>query len=567
MLAELHIENLAVIPDASIEFKPGLNVITGETGAGKTLLAHAISLLLGKRADSSMIRPGAEEAVVEAVFWIDGDVARIAADVEMAPGEALAVKRKVTRDGRTRAYVGGRGATVSLLRELTAGMLAFSAQHEHRSLMMAGQQLEIVDLYAGRGHIDLRDEYYLLFEQRRDMSERLMEMERDAASRIRERELLEFQAVEIEAANIRPSEDEELVAERKRLLNASDIKETAGSLGQALAGNGESEGIKDALSALLPALREMAGIDPGFEKLAGRLEDCIFELEDLGREAGNYAEGVTVDPERLADVEARLDILDRLKRKYGSSLDEVLGLASAAAAKISAIDDDNRDEQSLREKLKETDAQLVELAFKLRRQRTEAAARLERDTAENLADLAFSDCDFNIAISPVEGDSSLAVEDLERTGADSVEFMVRLNPGMPEAPLKDTASGGELSRIMLAIKSAISGESDVATLVFDEIDAGIGGETAIMVGQKLKRLAEASQVICITHLPQIACFADAHFAVTKRSRARDGVTQTVVKPVSGSGIVDELCRMMGSDPSDASARGQAENLLGKAASC
>ncbi|MHB0914285.1 MAG: DNA repair protein RecN [Thermoleophilia bacterium] len=568
MLSELYIENLAVIPAASLRLSPGLNVITGETGAGKTILAHAIALLLGSRADTSMIRPGADEAVVEAVFEVgDSGLDALGAQIDLVPGEPLAVRRRLARDGRSRAYIGGRVTSVSMLQQLTARLLAFSAQHEQRGLMMAGRQLEILDSFAGDELSALLDEYAILYGQALEKAALLESIDRDSESNRREAELLGFQVAEIEAAGITPAEDSELEAERQRLLNAGSLKSATGALGRSLVLGDSGESIKDALANLLPELQEHEKIDERVASIAARLQDCVFELEDLGREAIEYSEGVVDDPGRLREVEERLDLLGDLKRKYGSSLDEVLAYLATASDNLKALGGAERDEGALRRELEAMESELVQLALKMRQVREAAALRLGEATAGHLAELAFKDCGFSVELERCEGDSPLTAERLTPHGAETVEFFVRLNAGMPAAPLRSTASGGELSRIMLAVKSALSTGDDSATLVFDEIDAGIGGETGSAVGLKLKSLSHGSQVICITHLPQIACFADTHFSVVKDGTGAGGMTETEVRQVAGEEAVDELCRMMGSDPADARARAHVESLRDRAASC
>lgn len=568
MLSELHIENLAVIPAASLRLSPGLNVITGETGAGKTILAHAIALLLGSRADTSMIRPGADEAVVEAVFELgDLGLGFFGEDVDLVPGEPLAVRRRLARDGRSRAYIGGRVTSVSMLQQVTARLLAFSAQHEQRNLMMADRQLEILDAFAGAGLAALRDEYSILYAQVQEKATLLESIDRDSEASRREAELLGFQVAEIEAAGIVADEDNRLEAERQLLLNAGALKSATDALGRSLLISEGGESVKDALSSLLPQLQEHELIDERVAAIASRLQDCVFELEDLGREAIDYSEGVVDDPGRLREVEERLDLLGDLKRKYGNSLDEVRGYLATASQNLAALGGVERDEGALRRELESMEAELVVLALKLRQAREEAAARLGEETARHLTELAFKDCGFSVALERCEGEAPLTASLLMAHGAETVEFFVRLNTGMPAAPLRSTASGGELSRIMLAVKSAISSSEDIATLVFDEIDAGIGGETGSAVGQKLKSLSGGSQVICITHLPQIACFADTHFSVVKGDTGPGGMTETAVRQAAGDEVIDELCRMMGSDPADARARAHVESLRDKAASC
>jgi DNA repair protein RecN (Recombination protein N) len=588
LLIELHIENLAVISHADLELANGLNVITGETGAGKTILAHAISLLLGARADTSLIRPGAPSASVEAVFSVPaGTFADLESSLDIPDDEFLVVRRHLSRDGRSRAYLGGHTVTLSVLEQLTGRLLKFSAQHEQRRLMMASHQLEILDAFGGRELIDLRDEYRILYERRAELLARLRDLNQDSEARGREAELLSFQVAEIEAAGLIPDEDLELDKERRRLLNALELKEAAAQLAACLGGEGaDAEGMMDALSAVSARLEAAAGMDEDVDRITTRLKESFYELEETGRAARDYAEAAQEDPVRLAEVEERLDLISGLKRKYGATLAEVIDFSARASVRLEQLGGSEADRSADEAELAVIEKEALDLALALHSQREDAAAGLEDAAGAHLKDLAFRDCGFQVELTRTAGaadDGRLSPEMLGPSGADAVEFYVRLNPGMPAAPLRETASGGEMSRIMLAIKSAGIGGEEVATLVFDEVDAGIGGETGSAVGAKLRSLAGHSQIICITHLPQIACYsgaagadagrpegqesladsiAGAHFSVTKSSSGKE--TRTTVARLEAGGVVDELCRMMGSRPEDGEARAHAESLLAKA---
>ncbi len=562
-------------------------MISGETGAGKTILAHAISLLLGTRADSGLIRPGAPEASVEAVFTLPpGCFADLADEIDIPEGELLAVRRRLSRDGRSRAYIGGRTTTLSVLSELTGRLLAFSAQHEQRRLMLASRQLRILDDYAGLELADLLTEYRLLYDHARELRARLDAINQDSEAQQREAELLGFQVAEIETAGLTAGEDADLEAERKRLLHTQEMREATMMLAEVVTGGGdgidETGGTRlmDSLSQALSRLENAAGLDAGLDEITARLQRCFYDLEETGRAARDYAESVQSDPARLGEVEERLDLIGQLKRKYGAggnnSGDEgvnnaggratgesysgagagagvaaILEYAAAASEKLALLTGAAGGRPRLEQELSDLDEELALLAGKLHEMRSDAALRLQDEAGRHLRDLAFNDCGFEVRLTEAPSPTP--------SGIDSAEFLVRLNPGMPAAPLRDTASGGELSRIMLAIKSAVSTSQETATLVFDEIDAGIGGETGSAVGAKLKSIAAGSQIICITHLPQIACAADANFRVIKR--AEHGETMTAVEFLEGEAIVDELCRMMGSRPEDAKARAHASGLL------
>lgn len=565
MLAELRIENLAVISRAELLFSPGLNVITGETGAGKTILAHAISLLLGARGGSGLIRPGVEEASIEAVFSAsEGFFAGLITEFDIPEDEDLIVRRRISPGGKSRAYLGGRAATLGVLEQITGRLLAFSAQHEQRQLMMASRQLDILDTFAGADLLDIKEEFGLLHDRRSLLVEQIIELGRSSEAQLKEAELLRFQLDEIESAALVPGEDVELEAERRRLLNSEELKEASASLAALLGGSDGGEGLMDALSSALSRLQQAAGVDQSYDEIAARLQTGFYELEDIGRAARAYSGSVDSDPVRLAEIEERLDLLSGLKRKYGASIEEVNQYAEAASKKLALFSDVSRERPRLEKELEAVEAKMTELAQRLREMRLAAAAGLASEAGKHLGDLAFSRCEFEARLAPVEGaGAELLAAGCLRTGADAVEFLISPNPGMPLMPVRETASGGELSRIMLAIKSSVSTGHDGVTLVFDEIDAGIGGATGLAVGAKLKSLAESSQIVCITHLPQIACFADAHFSVVKESGAH--TTATSVLRLEGEEIVDELCRMMGSRPGDGKARDHSRSLMQKAA--
>ncbi|MBI5870653.1 MAG: DNA repair protein RecN [Actinobacteria bacterium] len=579
MLRELHIENLAVIDSADLMFEPGLNVISGETGAGKTILAHAISLLLGARADSGFIRPGADEASVEAVFSVpEGCFIDLESKFDIPEGELLAVRRRISKDGRSRAYLSGRTVTLGILGELTGRLLAFSAQHEQQRLMMSSRQLDILDDFTGTELAALLDEFRLLFDQREEMMAQLEEIARDKDAQSREAELLRFQLDEIEAAGLAEAEDEQLDDERRRLLGSRELREASGDLAATLAGGEGGESLLDSLSQAIARLEGTAGVDSTLDEITERLQKSFYELEEAGRAARDYTEGVQDDPERLAVIEERLDLIGQLRRKYGGGtsagmstskessssgsantsgtaggIGDILAYAREAGERLSLLTGVAEGRPALEKKIAEAGAELLDLGGKMTGLRREAALRLEEEAGQHMRELAFHDCGFEVRLTDVSP--------LARNGADSVEFFVRLNPGMPATPLSETASGGEMSRIMLAIKSAVSDNRETTTLVFDEIDAGIGGETGSAVGAKLKSLAGNAQIICITHLPQIAACADAGFRVVKNSDG--GSTTTIVERLEGDAVVDELCRMMGSKPEDAKARGHAMALLGR----
>jgi DNA repair protein RecN (Recombination protein N) len=567
MLQELRVENLLLMERAELRLGAGLNVLTGETGAGKTLLAHALDLLLGGRARRGIVRPGAAEAYVEGVFDLDPAFA----DDERIPtgAEELVLARRVWPDGRTRAYVCGRAATQADLQELGGRLLAFYGQHEHRRLMLSVEQLELLDAYGGATHASLRGRLAGAHERVRALGGRVAELTELAGSRDRELDLLRFELDEIEAADPGEAEGSELAAERDRLRHQEDLIEAGAFGAEALAG--ESGGVAEAIAAAGSRVAAAAELDPGLRELAERLMALQYEAADLGAELRAYVEGLAGDGgegvpgARLQEVEERLALLARLERKHGGSIVEVLAHAERCRRRYEELTGADGDLEAVQAQLSAATDERDALAERLTRARTKAAPRLARAVRERLAELAMGDARFEIAIAPREGGCG-------PRGADAIEMKLAPNdpdPTHPLAPLREVASGGELSRVMLALLSVAHGSaqgSDPATrgmLVFDEIDAGIGGHTARAVGEHLRALAVGRQVLCITHLPQVAALGERHFTIVKDTRARPA--RTTVTALQGDAVVGELVRMMGAADEDTGAADHARELLRVAA--
>ncbi|MFY9469660.1 MAG: DNA repair protein RecN [Solirubrobacterales bacterium] len=559
MLIELRIENLLLIERAELALDQGLNVITGETGAGKTMLAHAIDLLLGGRSRRGIVRPGAEEAYVEGLFSLpEGLLERpeFAAITQRLPDpqtREVALARRVTPDGRTRAYIGGRAATAAELRALGGDLVSFYGQHEHRKLTLAGAQLEALDGFCGDGHRGRVAEAAELHDRARALDHQLAELELADGRRERELGLIEFELAEIEAVEPTAEEEAELRAEHDRLRGVDALRAAAeGSLGMLT--DDESGGATALAAAAIAGLGRVADADRALDRLTERIEAIVLELQDAAGELRAYSESLAADPERLAWVEDRLDVYERLKRKHGGSVAAVLAHAERCredcgrlAGAADRIESGRAEFGAVRERQRA-------VADKISKTRRTAAPKLAAAVRERLADLALADASFDVEI---ETDS----DNPRRTGADTVEFLIAPNPGIAASPLRETASGGELSRVMLALLTA-SGARDDQTFVFDEIDAGIGGHTARAVGEQLRILGATRQVICITHLPQVAAAAERHFQIEKSSNSGDARTE--VSLLTDRAIVDELCRMMGADGDDSGARRHARELLAAA---
>jgi DNA repair protein RecN (Recombination protein N) len=575
VLLELRVENLLLIERAELRLGPGLNVLTGETGAGKTVLAHALDLLLGGRARTGIVRPGAGEAYVEGVFELPDALREELGERLPADAEDLVLARRVTAEGRTRAYLGGRSAGVGDLRDVGSRLLAFYGQHEHRKLTLASAQLDILDGFCGPAQVERRSGLAAAHAEVRSVRAELEQLRERAASRERELDLLQFELAEIEAAD--PSEEEELAlrSEGERLRHQEGLRGAALAGAEALVPDGGGAGVGEALAEAAGRLDALDGVDPSLDVLAERLRALQLEAEDLGGDLRRYEEGIEAAPGRLEEVEARLDVLSRLERKHGGSLAAVLEHAERCRARRDELEDAETSLASLGDRLAAAEARRDELAAAARKAREAAAPKLAEAVRGRLGALAMEGASFEVELGEREEPGP--------TGADAVELVIAPNPGVPAAPLREIASGGELSRVMLAIMGAAHGiapakgsakgtspakrgaagaPDGIDTLVFDEVDAGIGGQTARAVGEQLRGLAERRQIVCITHLPQIACLAERHFRIAKDTGA--DVARTTVEELRADEIVAELVRMLGADPEDLAARRHAKQLLSAA---
>jgi len=529
MLCELRVENLLLIERAELRLAAGLNVLTGETGAGKTVLAHALDLLLGGRARPGIVRPGADEAYVEGVFDDDGT------DVVLA--------RRVTAEGRTRAYVDHRSATVGELRERAERLISFYGQHEHRKLALASAQLEALDGFCGDAHAARLAEMARVHARVREAEARIEELRDRAGSRDRELDLLVYELQEIEEAGPSEAEEAELAARRDRLRHAEALR--AAALGAAEALTPEEGGPSAGIDALAP----VEGVDTELDALAVRLRAAVEELSDVAHDLRSLGEGIDGDAAELDAAEERLTLLDRLKRKHGGTIAAVLEHAERCRARRDELENAEVAFEEAASELEAATAGRAKLAASLHKARAAAAPKLANAARERLAGLAMEGASFDVALEQREPGP---------TGIDAAEFRIAPNPGVPAGALRDIASGGELSRVMLALMGVTNSGSS-ATLVFDEVDAGIGGHTARAVGERLRELADGRQVLCITHLPQVASLAARHFSITKDT-ATDPARTTVEQLAEGA-VVGEIVRMLGADGGDEAARRHAEELL------
>jgi DNA repair protein RecN (Recombination protein N) len=555
MLNELRVENLLLIERAELRLAPGLNVLTGETGAGKTVLANALDLLLGGRSRSGIVRPGAAEAYVEGVFELPDSLrAELGGRLPTDAGEVV-LARRVGADGRTRAYLNGRTATVAELRDLGGALVSFYGQHEHRKLTLAAAQLQILDGLCGPEQaLRLRNAAHAFAETTRLEGE-LEALRELAGGRERELDLLEYELAEIDAAAPSEQEHEQLLGARERLRRLDALSAAAGAGAEALTPeSSEAAGAAQLVAGAVSRLDAVAGVDPCLDSLGERLRALLIESEDLAGELRRYGEEALAgelagEQGGLEDIEERLAVIERLVRKHGGSVQAVLDHAASARERRDLLADAEVACAAAEEDLKGARAALEAHAGALHEARSAAAPRLARSVREQLASLAMADATFEVV---------LADRQAGPAGADGVEFRIAPNPGVPAGPLREIASGGELSRVMLAIMNVSAAPSPDTTLVFDEVDAGIGGHTARAVGARLHELAAATQVLCITHLPQIASLGDRHFTIVKDTSAQP--TRAEVVQLAEREVVSELVRMLGAEEADPTARRHARDL-------
>jgi DNA repair protein RecN (Recombination protein N) len=570
MLGELRIRDLGVIDDARLEVSPGLNVLTGETGAGKTMVVDALTLLLGERADPGAVRAGRSAALVEGRLAVldDAQVAAALAAAGVADEEGeVVVARQVLAEGRSRAQLQGRMATVAAIAEVVRPLVEVHGQHEFQRLLRPAVQRELLDRFAGDKVLALRDEFAGGWRRLRTVERELAELAAQARDRSREAELLRYQLAEIEAAEVRNGELDELGAESERLTNAESLREAAVVAWQLLEGE-EDNGATTALGAAARTVSGPGRHDEALGELAERATGLAAEVADLASSLRAYAEGVLADPARLDEVQGRIGQVRDLLRKYGDSEAAVLAHAERAAVRLAEIDGGAVRSEALEAEAAALRTRLAEAGANLSARRAEAAAELAGSVQVELRDLAMPNAELRMLVEQDDDPTGLEVggRRLAATeeGLDRVDIQLSANPGLPMRPLGKAASGGELSRVMLALRVVLAGVDRTPTLVFDEVDAGVGGRTAAAVGRRLAVLARHHQVLVVTHLPQIAAWADRHFVVEKRSDA--GQTSTAVHTLDAGGRITELSRMLSGMEGSGLARAHAEELLAAATS-
>jgi DNA repair protein RecN (Recombination protein N) len=558
MLRELHISNLAVISDARIEFHRGLNCFTGTTGAGKSLVIGAIELLLGLRSAAEMLRPGAEEGRVSGLFEIrDANLLReieSATDVPVSQddGEIL-ITRRLHASGRTSVSLNGNPITLNMLKQVSEALVDVHGQHDHQYLLKPANQIDVLDEFAELW--PLRQKYAEVYSQLQETERRLSELSANRTLREQQLELYRFQANEIDSGELDPGEFDELRARSSVLENLEKLKKDVGASHGALY---ETDGsILERLKMMAAVLSELSELDQNLKPIATTVRDATLQLEDAAFDMGRYLDKLDLDPSELAEVTDRLNTINRLVNKYGDPVSVTLAYRQQIARQIAELERATDDLDALQKDLEPLKRELSKLGEELTRARRASAAKLSPLIESQLAELGMEKARFSVAMtsSTAERGTSGALA----SGFDQVEFIVQTNPGLTAQPLRKIASGGELSRIMLALKGILAQGDRVSVLVFDEIDANVGGRLGSIIGSKLRHLAEHHQVLCITHLPQIASYADRHLTVRKQSDGNQ--TRTTVRAIAGDEQLEELSEMIGGQRITATTRAQARELL------
>lgn len=529
MLLELHVKNLALIEKADVEFGEGLNILTGETGAGKSIIIGSVTMALGGKAPKGSIRPGADYAYIELVFSVAGEEKRKALrdlDVEPTEDGLVIISRKLT-SARSISRINDETVTMARLSQITGLLLDIHGQHEHQSLLYKSKHLEILDAYVKAAIQPVKQTIADRYRIYRSLEEKLRGFDLDAESRIREADFLRFEIEEIEASALKEGEEEELTSVYRRYSHSRRIAECLGAAYEAVEGEWLARALKE--------VEQASEYDESLGGIRDQLYDADSILRDAGREMSAYLDSMEMDEETFRKTEERLDLIHNLQAKYGPTVEAIFQKLEQKKKRLEELEDYDAHKKRMEQELEECRNGLEKLCTQLTGIRKKASRTLVKKIKQGLVDLNFLDVEFDMEFEKLDH--------FTPSGWDGAQFLISTNPGQPMRPLKDVASGGELSRIMLAIKTVLADSDDIPTLIFDEIDTGISGRTAQKVSEKLMLIAKSHQVICITHLPQIAAMADSHFEIAKS--ASQGRTITTIRLLDRQASVEELARLLG----------------------
>ncbi|MBO8137279.1 MAG: DNA repair protein RecN [Desulfotomaculum sp.] len=556
MLRSLYIKNFALIDDITVEFGPGLNVLTGETGAGKSILLGALQVAVGGRASAEYIRAGEDKAVVQAAFEpVNADIQERLESLGIQPSEdgVLILSREISRNGRNWCRVNGQVVTLAMYRQAASGLVDVHSQHQQQSLLDPDRHLELLDSFGGNEIEEQKVKVAEYYYQWNMLQSRLAQLQDNARDKARQIDILQFEAQEIDKANLTLDEDKQLTEERKVLANAERIALLGNTIRETLYSGGGNYRVPavELMGEAVSALRELIEYDKKVEKFLSSLEEALYTVEDVSREISSYLNNIEYDPQRLDYIEKRLHEINRLKKKYGDTVEDILNYHKQVLQQLEELEASEEKLDELRLQKEEYEQLLKKEAQKLSNMRRQTAVKLQEKIKEELAGLEMNKVQFRVSFEKLSKPSA--------KGIDNVQFLISTNPGEPLKPLHKIASGGELSRFMLAVKCLLAGLDKVPTLIFDEVDTGVGGRVLHSVGEKMAQIGEKHQVITVTHAPQVACFAKLHYLISKEISGER--TYTKIKCLDYEGRLAELTRMLGSKELTGPALEHAEALL------
>ncbi len=563
MLLQLNIRNIALIDEVSIELESGLNILTGETGAGKSIIIDSINAVLGDRVSRDVIRTGSEKALVEAVFQVDPEqIEEIMDEMGMEPEEdgTLILSREIAQSGRNTCRINGKMVAASFMKLIGERLVDLHGQYDNQSLLKTDSHIELLDSFGGETIRVIKQEYLSVLEQYKEVKMKLKELAGDPAERERKMDLLRFQIDEIRKAKLKATEDEDLRKQKTMLANAEKISNSL-SLAYSLITSGESGGkpALDALNEAVSHLNNVSQLDDTYNDLHKRLQDFIYQIDDFSDDLRDNFENVENNPGLLEQTEERLDLIYRLKRKYGSSISEVQQYCESAEEQLAQIEANEESAALMGDRKKKLEEQLYDAACRLNAQRHKAASMLEDMIGQQLDDLEMKKSRFHVDIRFDDELDTLGERGFTQHGLDKIEFLISANLGEPLKPLARIASGGEMSRVMLAIKTILAQIDRIPTMIYDEIDNGISGKAAQKVGEKLAYISRGHQVICVTHLAQIACMAEHHYLIEKTIEKSS--TKTIVKKLKGKENINEIARLIGGGEASAASLKYAEEMI------
>ncbi len=554
MLSHLHIENIAIMDNVDIELENGFLALTGQTGAGKSIIIDSINLLTGERSSRELVKSGKDKAFVEGVVYTENKEAlEILSQngIDAFEGEPLVLSREITKDGRSTVRINGRISTTHVLKDVCSKIINIHGQNDNQSILDTKFHGLFLDSFASLS--DEIEEYQSIFDEFVKTQNLLKQTDQDEEQKEQRKEFLEFQINEIEQANLTLGEDEELLTQRQRFLNNEKFEESVNKSYYALAGSEDFDGACSLVKSAQKGLDDLAKFEPRAEKISEKIKDILSELEDIKETVYDLKNDDDFAEIDINFVESRIDVINRLKRKYGGEIEDILSKKEELTDELSAIENSTENKKALKEKAEKLELELTKKAVKIEAARKLSAEKLKKEVANQLKDLEMEKVEFDTKISRCE---------FSRRGFNDIQFLISTNPGEPLKPLNKIASGGELSRIILALKVVLSGKDSVSTMIFDEVDVGVGGSAAQKIAEKLRSISKDKQVIVITHLAQIASFADNHYLISKK--VENGNTYSEINLLSDTQRIDEIARIMSGSVITESTRGAAEEMINMA---